>query len=144
MFNRWAASVLVLALCALTPDHAIGQAKGPAGRLGSPYPNPFNPHVTVPFTIACEGDAAKQFEVSVQILNSLVQPVVHPRLHVIAGTSGSAAGRPTNKLKITCGSYEAFWDGKDPRTGKEAASGIYVIKFTIDGRVELKKITLRK
>ena len=59
MFHRWAALVLVLALCAMTPKHAAGQhtqqspREHSAGAFVKAYPNPFNPQVFIPFTTCC-------------------------------------------------------------------------------------------
>ena len=83
MFHRWAALVLVLALCAMTPKYAAGQETQQtprghsAGAFGKPYPNPFNPEVFIPFSVdttACT-DGSQQHVVSIRILNILAQQV---------------------------------------------------------------------
>jgi len=56
MFHRWAALLLVLALCAMSPKTAAGQSKSkPRGQgasgLGS-YPNPFNPKTIINFQLS--------------------------------------------------------------------------------------------
>ena len=58
MFHRWAALVLVLALCAFTPKHAAGQQSTTtqprergAGSLGKAFPNPINPETHIHFAI---------------------------------------------------------------------------------------------
>src|SRR5438552_17285294 len=90
MFHRWAALVLVLALCAMTPRQAAGQTqsqqpRGHKGGIGQNYPNPFNPVTFIPFTV-CDTDVVtgeikddgQQHAVTVEILNVLAQQVATP------------------------------------------------------------------
>jgi hypothetical protein len=151
MFHRWAALVLVLALCAMSPKNAAGQTKQSprghgAGALGTPYPNPFNPEVHIVFTVgdsSCASDAGQQHDVSIRIMNVLAQQVAIPALEVPGGitstvTSGiSNAGvgsrTPVSHLRLGCGTYSAYWDGNVQGTTKEAASGTYLVVITIDG-----------
>ena len=148
MFHRWAALVLVLALWAMTPKTAAGQGntKLPrghgAGSLGNAYPNPFNPEVRIPFTVGDNGctDAGELHEVSILIKNVLAQNVAIPVLEgasstVSSGALGLSGGQtPVNKLRLGCGSYVAYWSGNVQGTDKEAASGMYLVVFTVDGR----------
>jgi hypothetical protein len=54
-------------------------------------------------------------------------------------------GSPLNNLSLTCGEYEALWDGKVQGGGREAASGTYIVQFFVDGSLEgTKKIYYRK
>ena len=87
MFHRWAALALVLALCAVMPGSAAGQASNtpPRGRklgtLGQNYPNPFTPETFIPFTIDdCNGPGG-QHVVSLRVYNVLAQLVATPVLH---------------------------------------------------------------
>jgi hypothetical protein len=151
MFHRWAALVLVLALCAMSPKNAAGQTKQSprghgAGALGTPYPNPFNPEVNIVFTVgdsSCASNAGQQHDVSIRIMNVLAQQVAIPVLEVPGGISGtvtsgvSNAGvgsqRPVGHLRLGCGTYLAYWNGNVQGTTKEAASGTYLVVITIDG-----------
>jgi hypothetical protein len=147
MFHRWAALVLVLALWAMTPKNAAGQDKTQprghgAGKLGKSYPNPFNPENHTPFTVGDSStcaDVGEQHEVTIQIKNVLAQVVAIPVLEGVTSAVSSSAlslgGRtPISRLKLTCGDYIAFWDGNVQGTKKEAASGIYLVVITIDGK----------
>jgi hypothetical protein len=148
MFHRWAALVLVLALCAMSPKNAAGQTQSQlprghgAGGLGQSYPNPFNPDTKIPFTV-CESGSAGLSEVhvvSVRILNILAQPVVTPVLYGASDVSttgmGSAlAGQPIANLTLSCGAYTAYWNGKIASTGREAASGPYMVQISVDGKL---------
>jgi hypothetical protein len=147
MFHRWAALVLVLALWAMTPKTAAGQGNSKlprghgAGALGNAYPNPFNPEVRIPFTVGDPGctDAGQLHEVSIQIKNVLAQLVAIP---VLEGASSSVTSSavslsggqtPVTRLRLGCGNYTAFWSGDVLGTKREAASGVYLVLFTVDG-----------
>jgi len=150
MFHRWAALVLVLALCAMSPKNAAGQTQSNsprghgAGSIGKNFPNPFNPTTTIPFSVgdttnACANDR-QIYEVSLQILNILSQQVATP---ILSGTATSSSTSPSSpldgtriaKLRLGCGAYFAFWDGLVQNTQKEAASGVYVVLFTVNGKL---------
>ena len=145
MSHRWAALVLVLALCALTPKHAAGQTSPPRGHksggLGQNYPNPFNPETFIPFDVgdfagACVNDGG-QHVVTLRILNLLGQQVAIPRFQGPASTSTTAVsaalnGRFLNSLSLPCGHYVAWWDGFYQGTTREAASGIYIYELYVD------------
>jgi len=45
---------------------------------------------------------------------------------------------------LTCGSYLAYWDGKYSQTGDDVASGIYLFRLEVDGKVLVKKMIVRK
>jgi hypothetical protein len=147
MSHRWAALVLVLALCAMTPRHAAGQTgstprgHSAKGGLGQNYPNPLNPETTIPFTVGnveanCVGDS-RIFTVTLRILNILVQEVAVPVLTGSSPTStvsvpSSSVGQPVRKLRLPCGAYNAYWNGKYAGTMREAASGVYIYQLFID------------
>ena len=88
MFHRWAALVLVLALCAMTPKNAAGQSTqsprghSAKGKLGSNYPNPFNPDTYLPFSVGPSGcvPGSGQYDVTMQLINVLGQLVAEPTL----------------------------------------------------------------
>lgn len=144
MFHRWAALALVLALCAVPTKQAAGQqAQQPRGRklgvLGQNYPNPFNPETRFPFRILCEEGSTGEHVASLRVYNVLAQLVAIP---VLEGQVG--IGRPLSSLKIPCGDYVAYWDGKVLGTGKEAASGVYLFELIIDGQRDMKKMFVAK
>ena len=142
MVYRWAALVLVLALCETSPKIAAGQSATPRGRgakgkVGSNWPNPFNPDTRISFSVGEESCApgTEQHVVTLRLLNILSQPVVSPQLYAAAGTTSvppALAGHPIVNMKLPCGSYVAYWDGKIPATGKEAPSGTYGVQLFID------------
>jgi hypothetical protein len=147
MYHRWAALVLVLALCAMTPKHAAGQQtqqsprEHSAGAFGKAYPNPFNPEVFIPFSVdasACT-DGSQQHVVSIRILNILAQQIAIPVLYVGGKTTtpspNTSATGPVSNLRLGCGFYTGFWDGKIPGTRKDAASGTYLGQLFIDGKL---------
>ena len=143
MFHRWAALVLVLALCAISPKNAAGQTQSQkprghgAGGIGGNYPNPFNPDTYIRFTVG-EGcaDASEQHVVSMKILNVLAQPVVVPVLYGSSSTMTSVPsslnGRPLTNITLGCGNYVAYWNGKLSGSGREASSGVYAIQLVVD------------
>jgi hypothetical protein len=147
MYHRWAALVLVLALCAMTPKHAAGQQpqlsprEHSAGAFGKAYPNPFNPEVYIPFSVdttTCS-DGSRQHVVSMRILNILAQQVAIPVLYVGGNNtrpSPSSATGPVSNLRLGCGFYTGYWNGKIPGTSKDAASGTYLGQLFIDGKLE--------
>ena len=146
MYHRWAALTLVLALWCLTPKSASGQSDSQpepqqprgrkAGSLGQNFPNPFNPQTRIPFGIACADGGGGDHVVSVHIYNVLAQLVAVP---VVEGP-----GQPAESLKLPCGNFVAFWDGKVRSTGREAASGIYIYELVVDGERTAKKMFIAK
>jgi hypothetical protein len=146
MYHRWAALVLVLALCAMTPKNAAGQQtqqsprEHSAGAFGKAYPNPFNPEVFIPFSVdptACT-DGSQQHVVSIRILNILAQQVAIPVLYVGGNTtkpSTTSATGPVSSLRLGCGFYTGYWNGKIPGTSKDAASGTYLGQLIVDGQL---------
>ena len=143
---RWAALVVVLALSALMPRSSDAQATQPparrGGSLGQNYPNPFNPETTIPFAVgdsACT-DPTRQHRVTIRIYNLLAQVVAVP---VLRGSNSS--GEAVENLTLGCGEYRAFWDGKYLNSSREAASGVYLYRLDVDGRVEgVKKFLVTK
>ena len=142
MFHRWAALVLVLALCAMSPNVAAGQATasrghGAKGKVGSNWPNPFNPDTRINFSVGDEGCApgTERHVVTMRLLNILSQPVAFPQLYAgaeAAGVPPNVAGRRINNMMLPCGSYVAYWDGKLTAGGKDAPSGTYGVQLFVD------------
>ncbi len=143
MKHRWAALVTVLALCAFMSGPASAQSgsgqtvggRGP-GALGPNVPNPFNPDTRIPFTVGMVGDppvcaeGSRVYRVSLRIHNVLSQPVAVP---VLQG-GGEHGGRPIENLPLSCGEFQAWWDGKVRGTAREVASGVYYAILEVDGR----------
>jgi len=140
MFHRWAALVLVLALCAMSPKYAAGQTSSSRGhsargRVGANYPNPFNPDTKIPFSIDGCASPTETHVVTVRLVNILAQPVAFPLLLTGSGgtsVSSSLAGKQVLNLTLPCGDYVAYWDGKVSATGREAPSGPYGVEVFVD------------
>lgn len=142
MFQRWAARALVLALCTMWSGSAMGQATRmpPRARklatLGQNYPNPFRPETYIPFTIDdCNGPGGQRV-VSLRVYNVLAQLVATPVLH--------GAARPIAKLKLSCGEYTAYWDGRVSKSRRPAATGVYVYELVVDGERTSRKMFMAK
>jgi hypothetical protein len=149
MFHRWAALVLVLALCAISPKNAAGQTqsaqpRGTSGGIGKNYPNPFNPSTTIPFVVGdtannCANDR-QQHVVTLQIRNILAQtlgiPILWgPAAGVTTSAPASLSGQAVNGVTLSCGVYASYWDGNVRNTTREAASGMIIAVLSIDGKV---------
>jgi hypothetical protein len=155
MFHRWAALVLVLALCAMSPKNAAGQGQvqqprghGAKGKLGISYPNPFNPDTYLPFTVGEEGCAvgSGQYRVTMKLVNVLGQVVAEPILYdqdQSSTTPAALRGKPIHDMVLPCGPFTGYWDGKV--RGREAASGVYGQILFIDADPPLtRKIYYKK
>ncbi len=140
MQHRWAALGLVLALGAFQPAVAAGQGLHglPQGRkvgtLGQNYPNPVTTETFIPFAIEdCDADAARvQHVVSLRVYNVLAQPVAIPLLQ--------GPGEVLTNVKLACGQYVAYWDGKLKGSGRMAAPGVYVYELVVDGQRTARKM----
>jgi hypothetical protein len=110
----------------------------PRVELRENYPNPFFPSTTIPFVLnpdLCE--RGHQPLISLKVYNVLAQVVAVPIL------LNSRAGR-LDGLKLRCGAYEAFWDGKVLKSGRELTPGVYYAQLVVDGeRFTLKMIARR-
>jgi hypothetical protein len=144
MFHRWAALLLVLALCAISPKNAAGQQIKPRGQgasgLGS-YPNPFNPEAFFNVPVKADGctDLSRQFAVTLKIYNVLGQPIATAQFRGANPKSTTPAppganGQLFSNLRLACGEYLGYWNGKMDGTGKDAASGVYIARQFIDGK----------
>ena len=121
------------------PPTSSGQANG--FQLIQNYPNPFNPETTIPFILGedlfVDGRPAL---VSVRIFNLLQQLVASP----------VALGHPTGdgievvQLEYAQpGRFEAFWNGTD-QSGRQVASGIYLVQLTVNGISKTRKMFVLK
>ena len=145
MYHRGAALTLVLALWFTMPKSAAGQSDSqpeqqPRGRktgiLGQNYPNPSNPQTRITFGIVCADGEGGDHVVSVHIYNVLAQLVAVPVLE--------GPGQAAENLRLPCGNFIAFWDGKVRSTGREAASGTYIYELVVDGERTSKKMYISK
>lgn len=151
MEHRWAALLFVLALGALVPRNAAAQGitpppsreRSPGFELGQNYPNPFNPATTIPFTLgdppSCS-EPNRQYRVNLRVYNVLAQLVAIP---ILQGGE-VAAGQPLLNVSLRCGSYTAYWNGNYLSTSREVASGVYLYRLEVDGKVVVKKMIVMK
>ena len=153
MKHLWRALLIVLVLSAFMPGRSAAQGTSPqtgrgqgAGfKLGQNFPNPVNQDTRIPFIVGdalgCT-DSGRQHRVSLRIYNLLAQLVAVP---VLQGGAGNAAGGELlENLLLTCNQYLAYWDGKYSQTGEDVASGIYLFRLEVDGKVLVKKMIVRK
>ncbi|MBU8922103.1 MAG: T9SS type A sorting domain-containing protein [Bacteroidales bacterium] len=90
----------------------------PVARLGSSYPNPFNPSTTIPyFTNSTSRVRLEIFDITGRMISTLVDEI-HEK-----------------------GAYKAFWDGRN-ENGLTVASGVYFLRFTSGDVAESKKLVL--
>ena len=146
MYHRWAALALGLALWCFSPEPAVGQTVSPpdqqqprgrkTGTLGQNYPNPVNPETNIPFSLACEEGVVSEHIVSVRIYNVLAQLVAVP---VILGR-----GDALDNIKLPCGEYIGYWNGKVGSSGRAAASGTYIYELIVDGERSARKMLVDK
>ncbi len=141
---------LILAVSAFMPRDVAAQGgvldqsstveRRGVGKLGQNFPNPFNPATHIPFAVGdapqCS-DSGRQHRITLRIYNLLAREVAVPVLQ--GGTSTVAGGQPISGIAVPCGLYEAYWDGVDKRTGREAPSGIYSYTLQIDDNPPLAK-----
>lgn len=142
MLHRWAALACVLALCAVPLNPAAGQRAGtpPRGRrlgtLGQNYPNPFKPDTFIPFSIEdCNGPGGQRV-VSLHVYNVLAQKVATPVLF--------GARVPLSNVRLSCGAYTGYWDGRGPRSTRRATTGVYVYELVVDGQKSARKMFFAK
>jgi hypothetical protein len=127
-----------------TPVAAQANVVPPRIELKENYPNPFFPTTTIPFLIAQEVCArGHQPVVSLKIYNVLVQVVAIP---VLNSGGGPRVGGPErlDSLRLRCGEYHAFWDGKYLDGRREATPGVYYYQLTVDGERFARKMIAQK
>ncbi len=141
---RWAwAGWLGLLVGVGTPVAAQANVDPPRVELKENYPNPFFPTTTIPFLISQDVCAkGHQPVVSLKIYNVLVQVVAIP---VLTNASGSrTGGERLDSLRLRCGEYHAFWDGKYLDGRGEATPGIYYYQLTVDGERFTRKMVAQR
>jgi hypothetical protein len=121
-----------------SPVAAQANVLPPRVELKENYPNPFFPATTIPFEIAqevCSG--GHQPVVSLKIYNVLVQVVAIPVL-------ANGAVERLDSLRLRCGEYHAYWDGKYLDARGEATPGVYYYQLTVDGERYTRKMIAQK
>jgi hypothetical protein len=115
----------------------------PVVELKENYPNPFFPTTTIPFVISPEVCArGHQPLVTLRVYNVLVQVVAIPVLN--DGTGARSVGERLDSLRLRCGEYRAFWDGKYLDGRGEATPGVYYYQLTVDGERFTRKMIAQK
>ncbi len=134
----WPGWWLGLLVGAGSPVAAQANLLPPPVELKENYPNPFFPATTIPFAISKEVCArGHQPVVSLKIYNVLVQVVAIPVL-----ADGSA--ERLDSLRLRCGDYRAYWDGKYLDGKGEATPGVYYYQLTVDGARFTRKMIAQK
>lgn len=147
------ALLLVLVIGAFMPSRSAAQGiqtpnpggQGAGLQLNQNYPNPVIQDTHIPFVIGdAQGcaDPGRQYRVTLKVYNLLAQQVAVPVLQ--GGVGNAAGGESLENQLLTCGSYLAYWDGKYSQSGEDVASGIYLFRLEVDGKVLVKKMIVRK
>ncbi len=127
-----------------TPVAAQANLAPPRVELKENYPNPFFPTTTIAFSISRKVCAlGHQPVVSLKIYNVLVQVVAVPVLTNGAGARPATAER-LDSLRLRCGEYHAYWDGKYLDGRGEATPGVYYYQLTVDGERFTRKMIAQK
>ena len=136
----WLAALAVLVVSSLPAQETVERPSG-GFSLGQNYPNPFNPETRIPFDL--NEDLFSDGEtpvVSIRIFNILQQLVAVPT----ALRHPLGEGVPVSDLEYPSpGRYEAYWDGTDG-SGREVASGIYLMQLTVNGVSQTRKMYVTK
>ncbi len=102
------------------------------------YPNPFFPATTIPFEIGPElCTKGRQPVVSLKIYNVLVQVVAIP---VVA--QGSV--ERVDSLRLRCGRYRTYWNGKYLDGKAEATPGVYYYQLSVGDERYTRKMIVQK
>lgn len=146
VFRRLACAAVVFVCLSAGATAASAQDPLPPARPGAGfeleanYPNPFNPETTIPFTLNEELFAGgAPVVVTVRIFNLLSQLVAYP-----VALAHPAGAVEVSALQYTQpGRHEAFWDGTD-QSGRQVASGIYLLQLTVNGQSGTRKMIVQK
>ena len=110
----------------------------PAVELKENYPNPLFASTTIPFTIHSEVCRnGHRPIVSLEVRNVIAQVVAIPVLV-------EAPSRRVRALRLRCGDYRAFWDGKYADGEREATTGVYWYRLTVDGQPQTRKMIVQR
>ena len=128
------------AQAASAQDSSPSSRPGVGFELEGNYPNPFNPETTIRFSLSDElFSSGAPVVVTVRIFNLLSQLVAHPV--ALAHPAGNVEVRSLEYTRP--GRHEAFWDGTD-QSGRQVASGIYMLQLTVNGQSGMKKMIVQK
>ena len=115
----WPGWWLGLLVGAGPPVAAQANVLPPRVELKENYPNPFFPATTIPFEISrAVCGRGHQPVVSLKIYNVLVQVVAIPTL-------ANGSSERLDSLRLRCGEYRAFWDGRYLDGERQATPGVY-------------------
>lgn len=114
------------------------ESTAPRIELRENTPNPFFPSTIIVFEIHREVcSRGHQPVITMRVYNVLVQVVAVPTLQ-------DSTGQRLENVRLRCGSYRAYWDGKG-RDGREVADGVYYYQLVVDGeRVSTRKMIVRR
>jgi hypothetical protein len=106
---------------------AIGDTPVLATRLGTNYPNPFNPTTRIPYTVGASAGSGRPVDVVLAIYN------------VAGELVATLVDRP-----VAPGRYEAVWAANSDN-GRSVASGVYFVRLTVGSEQALtRKLVLLK
>lgn len=119
-----------------TPAAAQVNDPVPKVELRENSPNPVTTTTTIPFEIHQEVCSTGRLPlVSLKIYNVLVQVVAVPVL-------SRDTTQPLDNVRLRCGEYRAFWDGK-LLAGGTATAGVYYYQLTVDGERYTRKMIVQ-
>lgn len=136
--RAWTGLLLGLAVGLAAPASAQERSPPPTFELGDNYPNPFFPATSIPFVLTQEACTDGHVPlVTLEIYNVLVQVVAVPELQ----TGGRERVRG---LRLRCGAYVAYWNGRFLDEDREVTPGVYYYRLTVDGQSQVKKMIVRR
>lgn len=110
----------------------------PAVELKENYPNPFYPSTTIPFEIHPEVCSRGNHPlVRLEILNVIAQVVAVPLV-------GENLPQRLDGIRLGCGSYKAYWDGKYLDGQREVTTGVYWCRLIVDGRPYTRRMIVQR
>lgn len=134
----WPGWWLSLFLGGVIPTVAQQPDSLPPVELKENYPNPFYPSTTIPFEIRPEV-CSRGYKplVRLEVRNSIAQLVAIPTI---------SADLPLRleSVRLGCGEYRAFWDGKYLDGQQEVTTGVYYYRLTVDGRPYTRKMIVHR
>ncbi len=110
----------------------------PPVELKENYPNPFYPSTTIPFEIRAEVcNRGYRPRVRLEVLNVIAQVVAIPAV---------AEDQPQRLegIRLNCGSYKAFWDGKYLDGQRDVTTGVYWCRLIVDGRPYTRRMIVQR
>ena len=125
-------------LAGIGPPVAGQMNQAPRVELKENYPNPFFPATTIPFEISPEVcEKGRQPVVSLKIYNVLVQVVAIPVL-------AAGSEERVDSLRLRCGRYHSYWDGRSIDGKAEPTPGVYYYQLTVDGERFTRKMIVQR